>query len=186
MKKVFETRVWTMVIAMISVLMSVTACSLDSGEPEKPFTTDPVEGATKLYVCGIGSPETKAADNILFTEHEIEWFDVNTRELCFSGMEIPLKERLSLLSGVEFRLADSVLFTGSTFVGLECSQVFDDLVLCYGKMDGEVVDDGKYYLYDCYPLQYIEDERVQANRTRRASQWKTFLNYLEKAGKLKK
>jgi hypothetical protein len=64
--------------------------------------------------------------------------------------------------------------------------VFDDLVLCYGKMDGEVVDDGKYYLYDCYPLQYIEDERVQANRTRRASQWETFLNYLEKAGKLKK
>lgn len=186
LKKVIGNHVWAMAIAMTGVLMSLTACSLNGDEPEKPFTTDPVEGTTKLYVCGIGTQETKAADNILFTEDEIECFDVNTRELRFKEMSTPLNERLSLLSGVEFHLGNSVLFTGSTFVGLECSQVFDDLVLCCGKLDGEVVDDGKYYLYDCYPLQFIDDERVQASKAKRSSQWNTFLNYLESSGKLKK
>jgi len=64
--------------------------------------------------------------------------------------------------------------------------MFDNLVLCCGKTDGEVVDDGHYYLYDCYPPQFIDDERVQANRQLRAPQWETFLNYLESKGKLKK
>ena len=71
-------------------------------------------------------------------------------------------------------------------VSLICSQMFDNLVLCCGKTDGEVVDDGHYYLYDCYPPQFIDDERVQANRKLRAPQWETFLNYLESKGKLKK
>jgi len=54
-------------------------------------------------------------------------------------------------------------------------------------MDGEVVDDDDhYYLYDCYPLQFINDERVQANRTKRAEQWDASTKYLESKGKLKK
>jgi hypothetical protein len=54
-------------------------------------------------------------------------------------------------------------------------------------MDGEVVDDdGHYYLYDCYPLQFINDERVQANRAKRAEQWDASTKYLDSKGKLKK
>ena len=84
-------------------------------------------------------------------------------------------------------MGNQTLFSGSTFVGLICSQVFDDFVLCCGKMDGEVVDDDDhYYLYDCYPLQFINDERVQANRTKRAEQWDASTKYLESKGKLKK
>lgn len=77
---------------------------------------------------------------------------------------------------------------GATHVGLICSQVFDDLVLCCGKMDGEVIDDGHYYLYDCYPNtpQFLNDELVKANRAKRAAQWETFTKYLESKGKLKK
>jgi hypothetical protein len=45
---------------------------------------------------------------------------------------------------------------------------------------------GHYYLHDCYPLQFINDERVQANRERRAEQWAIFTQHLESRGKLRK
>ena len=184
--KYYKPLAWMMAIAIAST--TVTACSLDSDEPEKPFTTDPVEKAT-LYACGISESGTRSVsdtEDILFTEDDIEWFDINTRELRFRDMEQPLREKLRLLSSVEFRLGDQTLFSGSTFVGLICSQFFDDLVFCCGKIDGGVVDDGHYYLYDCYPSQFINDERVQANRAKRAEQWELFTYYLESKGKLKK
>ena len=193
--KHYKSLAWTVAIAIAST--TVTACSLDSDEPEKPFTTDPAEKTT-LYACGISESGTRSvsdAEDVLFTEDDIEWFDINTREIKFldepSGkaerrdMEQPLREKLRLLSSVEFRLGDQTLFSGSTFVGLICSQIFDDLVLCCGKIDGGVVDDGHYYLYDCYPPQFINDERVQANRAKRAEQWETFTKYLESKGKLR-
>jgi len=74
----------------------------------------------------------------------------------------------------------------SSFVELWDSRVFENLVLCYGKIDGAVSLDGNYYLYDCYPLQFINEERVQANRAKRAEQWETFTKYLESKGKLRK
>ena len=55
-----------------------------------------------------------------------------------------------------------------------------------GKMDGEVSLDSNYYLYDCYPLQFIETDAVKANREKNTAQWETFTNYLESKGKLKK
>ena len=176
-----------MAIAIASTIM--TACSLDSYEPEKPFTTCPVENA-RLYACGISPSETRTAgdaQNMLFTEKDIEWFDPVTRELRFRDMEEPLYEKLRLLSGVEFRLGDQTLFSGSTFVGLICSQVFNDLVLCCGKIeDGRVIDSNRYYLYDCYPPQFIDTDKVKANRELRAPQWEAFLKYLESKGKLRK
>jgi hypothetical protein len=55
-------------------------------------------------------------------------------------------------------------------------------------MDGEVIDDGHYYLYDCYPNtpQFLNDELVKANRAKRAEQWETFTKYLESKGKLRR
>ena len=98
----------------------------------------------------------------------------------------PLREEIPLLTKIDFYLGGEHLFSGgATCVGLICSQMFDDLVLCCGKIDGEVIDDGRYYLYDCYPLQFIDTDEVKANRLRRASQWETFLKYMESKGKLK-
>ena len=180
---------WMMAIAIAS--MTMTACSSDDNETEKPFTTDPVE-SSMLYATGVSQSETRSvadAQNVLFTEDDIEWFDINTRELRFHDMEEPLYQKLRLLSGVEFRLGDQTLFSGSTFVGLVCNQVFDDLVLCCGKIeDGEVIDNNCYYLYDCYPNTpwFLNDERVQANRAKRAGQWEMFTKYLESKGKLRK
>ena len=83
-------------------------------------------------------------------------------------------------------MCDDALFVVSSFVGLWDSRVFDNLVLCYGKMDSEVSNDGNYYLYDCYPLQFIDTDAVKANREKNAAQWETFTKYLESKGKLKK
>ena len=185
--KHYRSLAWMMAIATAS--MTMTACSLDGTEPEKPFVTCPTSEAT-LYAYGISQIGTRSASDIgnyLFTEDDIEWFDVSTRELRFRDTMEPLRETIPLLAGVDFYLSGEYLFSGgATHVGLICNQIFDDLVLCCGKIDGEVIDDGHYYLYDCYPLQFINDERVQANRIKRAAQWETFTKYLESKGKLRK
>lgn len=155
-------------------------------------TEDSLQEETRLFARGYCTLPTGLSEGDVyevFTEDDIEWFDVNTRELRFHAMEEPLYEKLRLLSGVEFRLGDQKLFSGSTFVGLICSQVFNDLVLCCGKIeDGEVIDSNRYYLYDCYPNtpQFLNDEQVKTNRAKRATQWETFTKYLESKGKLKK
>lgn len=181
--KYYKTLAWTVAIAIAGTMM--TACSSDSSESEKPFTTCPVSEST-LYACGIGQPGTRSDAGILFTEDDILWFDVNTREIRFRDTMEPLREKIPLLASVDFYISGEYLFSGgATFVGLICSQMFDDLVLCCGKIDGEVIDDGHYYLYDCYPTQFINDERVQANIQKRAPQWETFTKYLDSKGKLK-
>ena len=40
-------------------------------------------------------------------------------------------------------------------------------------------------LHDCYPAQFIDDERTQANIKKNAVQWETFTKYLEGKGKLR-
>ena len=184
--KYYKPLAWMMAIAIASTTM--TACSSDDNETEKPFTTDPVE-SSMLYACGVGQSETRSvadAQNVLFTENDIEWFNVTTREIKFKDMDEPLYRRMQPFHEIEFHLGDDALFVVSSFVGLWDSRVFDNLVLCYGKMDGEISLDGNYYLYDCYPLQFIDTDAVKANREKNAAQWETFTKYLESKGKLKK
>ena len=187
MKKIIKNCIGIMAITI--ACMSMTACASDDEVTEMPFTTDPVE-SSKLYACGITQTEARGvtdAANVVFTEDDILWFDVNTREICFRDTMEPLREKIQLLACVNFYLNGEYLFSGgATYVGLICNQMFDDLVFCCGKIDGEVIDDGHYYLYDCYPPQFIDDERVQTNRKKRAEQWKAFTDYLESKGKLRK
>ena len=188
MNKKIRNSFWMMAIATASLAMSMTACSSDDNETAKPFTTDPVESST-LYACGISQDGTRGvtdAANVVFTEDDILWFDVNTRELKFKETEEPIYKKLEPFHEIEIRLGDDALFVVSSFVGLWDSRVFDNLVLCYGKMDSEVSHDGNYYLYDCYPLQFIDTDAVKANREKNAAQWETFTKYLESKGKLKK
>ncbi len=187
--KHYRPLAWMMAIAI--ACMTATACSSNDNETEKPFTTDPVEKT--FYACGVGQPKTRSVadvQNVLFTEDDIEWFDLTTRELHFRDTMEPLRDKITLLVGIDFYLGGEYLFSGgATFVGLICSQVFNDLVLCCGKIEyGEVIENNRYYLYDCYPNtpQFLNDEQVQANIKKRAPQWETFTNYLESKGKLKK
>ena len=70
-----RTFAWMMAIAIAGTTM--TACSSDSNEPEKPFTTDPVE-QVRLFACEPADETRAAAIDTLFTEDDIEWFNVST------------------------------------------------------------------------------------------------------------
>ena len=179
----------TNIFVMAAAMLSLTSCSSNENEQEKPFTTDPVEH-TKFFVCET-SGETRGATALidtLFTEDDIEWFNVSTREIKFKKQDEQLFNKLMKnyhKEGLEFRLGESLLFEVSRFVSDFDSRVFTDLVLHYSVI-AEDADNPRYYLHDCYPLQFISDERTQANIKKNAVQWETFTKYLESKGKLRK
>ena len=182
--KQYKPITWMMAIAIAATTM--TACSSNDDEPEKPFTTDPVEKAT-LYVCGISQSGTRSisdAQDVLFTGDDIEWFNATTREIKLKDIGEPLHKRLEPYREIKFYLGDNDLFVVNSFVSDIHSMIFTDLVLHY-----DVITDpnqGHYYLHDCYPPQFIDDERTQANIKKNAGQWELFTNYLESKGKLRK
>ena len=184
MNKNIKKSIWMMATAIAS--MTMTACSSDDNETVKPLTTDSVETPT-LYVSGISQSETRSGtevQNVLFTENDIEWFDINTREIKFKDMDEPLYKRMQPFHEIEFHLGDDALFVVSSFVGDWDSRIFTNLVLHY-----DVITDpnqGHYYLQDCYPLQFADTDEVKANIKKNAGQWETFTKYLERIGKLKK
>ena len=182
--KHYKTLAWTVAIAIAGTM---TACSLDSNEPEKPFTTCPAS-ETKLFACEVGDETWSATVDTLFTEDDIEWFNVTTREIRFKQQDEQLLNKLMKnyhREGLEFRLGESVLFEVSRFVADIDSRVFFDLVLHYSVI-GDDEGNSRYYLHDCYPPQFINDERTQNNIAKRAPQWETFTKYLEIKDKLRK
>ncbi len=173
-----------MAIAIASITM--TACSSDNNETEMPFSSDLVDNGT-LYACGVGQSETRSDvedSDVLFTENDIEWFNVTTREIKFREMQEQLYPRLQPFHEIKFYLGNNVIFVVSSFVGDWDSRVFTDLVLHY-----DVISDpnqGHYYLHDCYPSQFIDTDEVRANIIKNANQWELFTYYLKSKGKLKK
>ena len=175
-----------MAIAIASTTM--TACSSDNNEPGQPSTTSPVE-QTKFFACEAsnGTRSTTAAVDTVFSEDDIEWFNITTREVKFKDMSSSLYNKLMAKyeDKLEFHLGENLLFEVSRFVSDIDSRIFTDLVLHY-SMIGDDEAQPRYYLQDCYPLQFISDERVQANIKKNAAQWELFTNYLESKGKLRK
>ena len=196
MNRKIRNSIWMVAIAAASLAMSMTACSSDDNEvndmPEAEQQTE-----AKLFAYAVMPAGTRkatgrrvsgnGADGALFTDDDIEWFDVNTREIRFRDTSTTPNGRLQLLGPIDFFLYGEFLFEGgATYVGLICSQVFLDLVLCQGRIEGGQVIDDCYYLQDCYPLECAGDEEVQNNRIRRAAQWEKFTKYLDSKGKLRK
>ena len=186
MNRKIRNSIWTVAIATASLTMPMTACSSDDNEVNN---MPEAERQTEAGLCAysVMPTETRNATGALFTDDDIEWFDVNTREIRFRDTPTTPNGRLQLLSGIDFYLDGEFLFEGgATYVGLICSQTFLDLVLCQGRIeDGQVINDC-YYLQDCYPPQFIDDETVKTNLIRRAAQWEKFTKYLESKGKLRK
>ena len=172
-----------MAIAIASMIM--TACSLD--EQEKPILIiDPVEAT--LYACGIRESETRSISDeqdVLFTDNDIEWFNVTTREIKFRDMDEPLYKRMQPFHEIKFFLSDNVLFVVSSFVGDWDSRIYTDLVLHYDVISDTNQGQGHYYLRDCYPPQFADNEEVKANIKKNAEQWELFTKYLESKGKLR-
>ena len=181
-------KLWRIAFMMLAASF-LASCSSNDGEHEKPFTVCPVD-QTKFYVCE-ASGETRGATAVidtLFTEDDIEWFNVSTREIRFKKQDEQLFKKLKMnyhKEGLEFRLGENVLFEVSRFVSDIDSRIFYDLVLHYSTI-GKDEDNPRYYLHDCYPAQFINDERTKANIKKNAMQWETFTKYLESKSKLKK
>ena len=186
MNRKIRNCIWTVAIAIASLAMSMTACSSDDNEVNN---MPEAERQTEAGLCAysVMPTETRNATGALFTDDDIEWFDVNTREIRFRDTSTTPNGRLQLLGGIDFYLGGEHLFSGgATYVSLICSQVFLDLVLCQGRIEGGQVINDCYYLQDCYPSQFIDDETVKTNRIRRAAQWEKFTKYLDSKGKLRK
>ena len=157
-------KIWRIAFAMLAAF-SLASCSSDN-ELGKPYTTDPVE-------------------NAVFTESDIEWFNSTTREVKFYAQEETLCQRLRKNDGeLEFRLGNDVVLKVSRFVGDWDSRTFKDLVLHYDVISNS--NQGHFYLQDCYPLQFINDEQVQANIKKNAETWDEFVKYMDNIGKIKK
>lgn len=155
---------WRLAFAMLAAF-SFVSCSSDN-EQGKPYTTAPME-------------------NAVFTESDIEWFNPTTREVKFYAQEESLSQRLRKNDGeFEFHLGNDVVLRVSRFVGDWDSRTFKDLVLHYDVISNS--KQGHFYLQDCYPLQFINDEQVQANIKKNAEQWDAFVKYMDNIGKIKK
>ena len=108
--------IWRCSLVMTVAMLSLVSCSSNDGEQEKPFTVCPVE-QTKFFVCE-ASGETRGATAVidtLFTEDDIEWFNVSTREIRFKKQDEQLFKKLmknNHKEGLEFRLGENFLFEG--------------------------------------------------------------------------
>ena len=72
---------------------------------------------------------------------------------------------------IKFYLGDNVLFTVSSFVGDWDSRTYTNLILHYDVITD--LDQGHYYLHDCYPLHLIDTDEVKANIKSNAGQWRS-------------
>ena len=182
-----QQKLWRIAFMMLAVFSLVSCSSYDS-EQDKPFTVCPEE-QIRFFACET-SGETRGATatiDTLFTEDDIEWFNVSTREIRFKKQDEQLYTKLMKnynKEKLEFHLGEDVLFEVSRFVSDIDSRIFYDLVLHYSVI-GEDADNPRYYLHDCYPAQFIDDERTQANIKKNAVQWETFTKYLDGKGKLR-
>lgn len=191
MNRKIRNSIWTAAIAIGSLAMSLTACSSDDIEVNNELAgKENVEQPTTLAAYAIDPQGTRSGGEpktAVFTDEDVEWFDLNTRELRFRIDSEAIHTRLESLDRMEFRLGDDVLFQVDNLVNPTFSRTYFDLVLYYEWMweNDEKVGVG-YYLYDCYPQQFVDEELTKDNCERRAPQWETFLKYLDSKGKLKK
>ena len=122
-------KLWRIAFMMLAASF-LACCSSNDGEHEKSFTVCPVD-QTKFYVCE-ASGETRGATAVidtLFTEDDIEWFNVSTREIRFKKQDEQLFKKLKMnyhKEGLEFRLGENFLFEVSRFVSDFDSRIFYD------------------------------------------------------------
>lgn len=182
-------------IVLALVMLAVIPWSLAAcGDNDNNETTSIAK--QKFYVCGMSQGQTAATsvEEVLFTEDNIEWFNVKTREIKFKTepFDDPYHAMLQRFNNIAFHIGDYVLFDHIKVTNLLDSRGYTDLVLCHGSLEdwtgnGDLI--WGYYLYDCYPLEYVyydsTKDFVAANREKRAGQWEIFISYLKSKGKLK-
>ena len=192
MNRKIRTSIWTVAIAIASLATPLTACSSDDNEVSNELDgRENMNQSVTLAAYAIDSQDTRSGGEVrntaVFTDEDIEWFDLNTRELRFGIDQEIIHKRLESLFFMEFRLGNEVLFQVDNLVNPTVSRTYFDLVLYYEwTWVGEEKVEVGYFLYDCYPQQFIDEELTKINRNKRVNQWKAFIDYLESKGKLRK
>ena len=87
MNRKIKNSIWMVAIAIGSFAMSLTACSSDDIEVNSELGgKENVEQSSALAAYAIDSQGTRSGGEVktaVFTDEDIEWFDLNTRELRF-------------------------------------------------------------------------------------------------------
>jgi len=134
-------------------------------------------------------------DPVVFTGHDILWFNETTKELRFHD-NYAKKDVFAGFRFVNFYINDTYLFSSVINVNNTSSQVINSSVFYYNIMEN------KYFLLDGYPaisegnnwpdrngtltsnneiIQQIRDENMQEIE----SEWNIFISLLKENGKLK-
>ena len=133
MNRKIRNSIWTAAIAIGSLAMSLTACSSDDIEVNSELGGKKnMEQSSALAAYAIDSQGTRSggeAKTAVFTDEDIEWFDLNTRELRFGIDSEVIHKRLEALDRMEFRLGDDILFQVDNLVNPTFSRTYFDLVL---------------------------------------------------------
>ena len=189
MKKNIKNSIWLMAIAITSLATLFVACNNEDGIMEDGIDNTPqVENLGELAAYAVTTETRSSVDlkTAVLTSKEIEWFNVNTREIRFNISSDVISERLSVLDRIEFRLGDEVLFCVDNLVNPTDSRTYFDLVLYYEwTLEGDEKADVGFFLLDCYPQQFADAELTVSNRILRTAQWNKFIKYLEDKGKLR-
>lgn len=115
---------------------------------------------------------------IVFTGNDIQWFNPQTREVKFKKNVD--HNNFHTYQNIHFNLDGNFLFTARTYASQYHSFVINDLVLFID------VFTQKCYLYDCYPVEIMEnDSDTQKNKEKRAAAWTLFLKQLKAEQKIK-
>ena len=128
MNRKIRTSIWTVAIAIACIAIQLTACSSDDNEVNNELSgKEDVEQSTTLAAYAIDSQGTRSGGETktaVFTDEDIEWFDLNTRELHFSIDSETIHKRLESLYCMEFRLGDDVLFQVDNLVNPTFSRTY--------------------------------------------------------------
>ena len=163
--------------AILLGILVLSACNNGDGN-------DDTNGqSSKIHVYGVTSTRSLGEDDskLVFSGDNIEWFNPETREIKFKGIE-PSSAVFPVYSKIAFKIDGKTLFIASSFVEDSYSQIFNDLVIYYS------IEKGKYYLDDCYPSisEVRNQEVVKQNIINREIRWKEFVNTLNSEKKIKK
>ncbi len=109
-EKNIKNSIRIMAIAISGLVMPLVACNIDDNEMANEIGSYvKVENPATLAAYAVSLQGTQSDENLkkaVFTEDDIEWFDLNTRELRFSITSKTIQKRMKSLSRIEFRLGD--------------------------------------------------------------------------------
>jgi len=141
-------------------------------------THEPEIGTTLICKADYAK-DAVTIDSLLFTENDIEYFNLTTNELKLKATTKPVE--IQDFNNFRFYMGKDSLFTARLAVDI-MSSIINDLVIY------QTLNDKKLYLEDGYPVNINNAEfltiRAQ-NSAKRAVNWQKFIDRMDYMNKLK-